>query len=516
MSAVTKVAGVRAAWVVVAVAAALFVAAATANAHASTVGTVRWLQVLIDDAPCGWRSETSGLNAEGNHETASETRLSIRRAGTVSVVHIIQRFVESESGQPLEAETIDVGSGVRTHWRFHDRTVVTETIGGAGDAERVRRRTLSTDEWLSPRGVDALVMSRIEAGATSFRYAAVDQSVGIEPIIVSMKLLGREPVEIDGASQAAQQWQMTSSAMPGIVNIIDIDPTSGRRIRERGRLPIGELAMIPTTEGVARAAIDAANLPEVLVASFTKADRAIPNPRSLRRVVLRVAAPEHATPGTSVVQSVKPDPETPGSHLVTIDLDRSEAARSTDQSSPDEPPVAPASAFIDHDDAKRSERSIKLMQSRELPEDASREVVAETFRMWVHRHLRRKDFDTAFEPASTTAAARRGDCTEHGVLLCAMLRAKRIPARVAVGLIYVPELGGAKNVFGWHMWTQAWIDGRWVDLDATLRTPFDATHILFSVSDLATANPAVDFGRLISAMGDVRIEVIEPRSTTKP
>ena len=92
----------------------------------------------------------------------------------------------------------------------------------------------------------------------------------------------------------------------------------------------------------------------------------------------------------------------------------------------------------------------------------------------------------------TQARTGSGDCTEHAVLLAALLKARMIPSRVCHGLVYV-ELGGSAingqaevdaegNVidsaasgdgqFGWHMWSQALINGHWHDLDATLHVPY--------------------------------------------
>src|SRR5205085_10073789 len=82
----------------------------------------------------------------------------------------------------------------------------------------------------------------------------------------------------------------------------------------------------------------------------------------------------------------------------------------------------------------------------------------------VHDLIREKNFSQAFATAAETAKSREGDCTEHAVLLAAMLRASDIPARVAIGLVYVEQLKG----FGYHMWTEAYLDGRWIPLDATL------------------------------------------------
>ena len=85
---------------------------------------------------------------------------------------------------------------------------------------------------------------------------------------------------------------------------------------------------------------------------------------------------------------------------------------------------------------------------------------AEAMRAFVFDYIEEKNLSTAFASASEVARTRIGDCSEHGVLLAAMLRADGIPARVAHGLVFVPGFGKKKQgAFGWHMWTQAMIDG---------------------------------------------------------
>lgn len=76
---------------------------------------------------------------------------------------------------------------------------------------------------------------------------------------------------------------------------------------------------------------------------------------------------------------------------------------------------------------------------------------------------------------------RVGDCNEHTSLYVAMARALGIPARIAVGLVYMSSsMGGA---FFYHAWAEVWIaedDGRglWLPVDPTLNQfPADATHV---------------------------------------
>lgn len=89
-------------------------------------------------------------------------------------------------------------------------------------------------------------------------------------------------------------------------------------------------------------------------------------------------------------------------------------------------------------------------------------------------NLRRSVFSTALLPASNVAKRMSGDCTEHAVLLAAMMRSRGIPSRIAVGLIYVEKVGA----FAAHMWTEALIDGIWMPFDSAVGADnFGVTHL---------------------------------------
>jgi transglutaminase superfamily protein len=70
-----------------------------------------------------------------------------------------------------------------------------------------------------------------------------------------------------------------------------------------------------------------------------------------------------------------------------------------------------------------------------------------------------------------------GDCNEHTALYVAMARAIGIPARIAVGLVFV------HGAFYYHAWPEVYVDrtatsGLWLPVDPTLNQfPADATHI---------------------------------------
>jgi hypothetical protein len=98
----------------------------------------------------------------------------------------------------------------------------------------------------------------------------------------------------------------------------------------------------------------------------------------------------------------------------------------------------------------------------------------------VHSLLEKKP-TVSLPSALEVLKTRVGDCNEHTALYVAMARSLGIPARIAVGLVYLSgSVGGA---FYYHAWAEVWIDegdgrGLWLPVDPTLNQfPADATHV---------------------------------------
>ncbi len=133
--------------------------------------------------------------------------------------------------------------------------------------------------------------------------------------------------------------------------------------------------------------------------------------------------------------------------------------------------------------------------------------IAVAMERYVHQNLKAKNFSTALATAAEVAVSLEGDCTEHAVLLASMLRVKGIPSRVVVGLVYAKRL----SAFGGHMWTEAFLEGRWVPLDGTLGYGgIGAGHIKFADSSLSDEGPApiTAFVPLVSSLGKMTIKVV--------
>ena len=101
-------------------------------------------------------------------------------------------------------------------------------------------------------------------------------------------------------------------------------------------------------------------------------------------------------------------------------------------------------------------------------EEADAWKKAQLVESWVHRNMRVLNFSEAMSPASEVARTLEGDCTEYAMLAAAMCRVAGVPSRTAIGLVYHVDLGQPK--LSYHMWTEVWVNGSWLALDATLGT----------------------------------------------
>ena len=161
--------------------------------------------------------------------------------------------------------------------------------------------------------------------------------------------------------------------------------------------------------------------------------------------------------------------------------------------------------------ARSDDAAIRAFAARAVDGLAATDAAAraEALRAAVNRHVVRKNLASGLATASQALASRAGDCTEHAVLLAAALRAIGVPARVATGLAWV-DAPGHPNSYGWHMWTQAIVDGRWIDLDATLPAGgprFAASRLMTGSSAADGASIDSDLAAIVNLVGDLAIEV---------
>jgi len=180
---------------------------------------------------------------------------------------------------------------------------------------------------------------------------------------------------------------------------------------------------------------------------------------------------------------------------------------------PDSPPAGPdapgpptahdrdPSSAVQSDDP-----TIVALAHRVAPGESDSWRLAVALERFVHEYVESNDFSQVFATAAEVAESRQGDCTEYAVLLAALCRARNLPSRLAVGLVYVPERGG----FLYHMWNTVWIGDRWIPLDATLSLGgIGAGHLTLGVSDLHDTSVYVSMLPVLQVIGRLRVEIAD-------
>ncbi|MEX2137697.1 MAG: transglutaminase-like domain-containing protein [Pirellulales bacterium] len=276
-----------------------------------------------------------------------------------------------------------------------------------------------------------------------------------------------------------------------------------------------------TTQEIALAALGQAKF-DLMLDTTVPADRPLENPHATRRIRYRLhlktndpaqifangqrqeVIPLDTRTAEVIVSAVRP--QAPGTSGQAVAPATSTAAGGPPSSIPPKtsPPTDDDRApnnLIQSDNPK-----IVTMAQSIAPDEADGWQVARRLAEAVKRHIRRPNYSQAFASAADVVEHAEGDCTEHAVLLAALCRARDIPARVAIGLVYVSAAQG----FGYHMWNEVWIDGGWVGLDATLDRPaIGAAHLKLAHSSLQGTTAFSTFLSLAQVIGQLKIEILE-------
>lgn len=483
----------RRAFLLLAVAA---MAAAQAAPRAWETVEEHWYRLALGGQHCGWFHEKVERSGD-SFRTTSETQMTVGRMGQGVTIRTATSFEETDKGEPVRAEVRkDSGAApVTSTWTFRpDGIDIEEEQGGRRTRQR---RPLPPAGWLAPRAADEFVRRRIAAGAKELRYSTLDPESGPDAVSVESALVGTSTATIDGRTVPVSEWRTRNSLIERPSS--EFISADGVLVRSSTDLGVGILESRLSTRAEATAPIAPV---EVMARTFISLGVDARALGGSRRAELAVRAKDGQLVEIPSAGAQRFERVDAASGLVRADADTGSKATPAEAA---DPRFARASVVADSDDPE-----VRALAARALEGvPAVPAARADALRAAVFRHLSRKNLASGFATASECVRSRAGDCTEHAVLLCALLRTQGIPARVASGLLYVAESGAVRNSYGWHMWTQALIDGSWVDLDAVLpgARRFDASHILTGTSPADGGTLDTDLARIVDLMGDTEIEV---------
>jgi hypothetical protein len=473
----------------IATAAAIVLCTVAARASAGDSPKEAWYRISIDGTDAGWQRTAEAPDARGVR-SVSESYLRVGRDGAVTEIRIAWELLESADGVPIEC-TLEQRVGAvptRTSAEFAADAVLARTSGAGRDL--VQRLPALPEGCLGPAAAARHIQSQRAAGAARISCTTIDPASGLGPIgIVTVPAPGE------------RCWSTKTTVVPtAMTECLD---GSGDVVRAESRLGIGTFVLTRTDRSRAQSPLPGGGAGiDVLRRSVVAVNPPADGLLGARRAVVTVRARSGTLLPLPSSGAQRADASPDGtSARVYIDAGRGSAPDVGDM---DDRRYRDASPIVDSDDPSIRD-AVRGALADAPPGNAAR---AETLRALVHRHITGKDFASVFASASSVMRDRSGDCTEHAVLLAAMLRAAGIPSRLAAGVVYAREFAGVRGCYAWHMWTQALVDGQWRDLDATISGgPFHAGHILVATG--AQEGPSIDpvFAGMVMSVGNLEVAV---------
>lgn len=479
----------------------LVVALGVAGPAAAVEPHDQWYEIVMQDHVTGWMHEVWS-HEDGRWIASQETNIEIARGATVVKTLTRSTTVEDEHGalvsMDVSAHSAGAGSTITVTVTDGVATVVTQS----GDRQVSSTKTIPGG-CVGPIALRREELIHLTAGEREFSVCGANV---MSPAGGSMMKFVAEPTAaLSDASGEVQAFPTvwTSDMIPGVPTHEWLQ-ADGAMFRTE--VAVGAIQMVMRRHD-GPVTLDPPL--ELMVQTFVPAPVAIAKPRKLMVGRYRLAMKAGDLPAlpSAGAQRVRVD----GDGAI-VDVDLRHPAPATDAT---DPRWLASTLLLETGDPKLAELTAAALVGVDPHDDAAK---AEALRRFVFGYITQKDLSVAFGSASEVARGRRGDCTEHAVLLAGLLRVAGVPSRVASGLVYSDSFMGESQVFVFHMWTQALLPVHgvptWVDVDAALtpKAQADATHIALSLSGLEDGAILSTFTTVVQVLGQLQVDVLDPSS----
>jgi hypothetical protein len=325
-------------------------------------------------------------------------------------------------------------------------------------------------------------------------------------VTVQVRIKDPEEVEID----KIRKKLLRVDALPDKIEGVQLPLTrywlDGDRVvvRSLSEVPgLGKMEMVRTTKEQALQGVLAASIGDIGLTQLLPLNRRLLGPHDTNLVVYKVTLSSEDDPATALAQDDRQSVKNVQGKSLELHV---KAVRQPPATAPDGAKVGDeyleSNYFINCADDK-----VKELARKAAGDETDAWKKAQKIERWVKNNMKVQDFTEAMATADHVARTLEGDCTEHAMLAAAMCRAVGVPSRTAIGLVYVDQRDGA--VLGYHMWTEVWVRGQWLGIDATLgRGSVGAGHVKItdaSWHDTQSLKPLLPVMRVMLAKPEVQI-----------
>lgn len=479
-------------------------------------GVETWDVIYLEGVKAGYRKTVEQTIEKDGRQflfIQDDSYLNVKRFGqqTAQDMHVSQKSFESPAGDVLACEvTQNLGPTSEVTRGDVRAVVVDKPYQGPLPREMVLKtfRGDKTDTTSIPwpaetRGFFAIEQSLLRQPMKPGETRTLSCFLAIFNQVAKVLLLARDKESTDLLSGKADLLKIeVTTWLPDGNKLEGTIWTDGQGEALKNSLDFMKQVIYRTTKEIA---LEKSSGPLLDVAMTTvKLSHPLENAWDTKKVVYRVELTS-GDPLKVFVSGPTQQLKSTGPHSAELTV---RALRPETPLPADLPPGAPPTdadrqpnGLIQSDDPR-----VTKLAAEAVPDEKDPWRLAMALERFVKEKITKVNFSQAFATAADVAQQLEGDCTEHAVLLAALARARGIPARVAMGLVYMPTDPG----FAYHMWTEVYVSDRWIPLDATMGLGgIGADHIKLAESNLQGASAYASFLPVAQVLGKLKIEVIK-------
>jgi len=459
--------------------------------------------VFMEGAKVGYMVSIRQVN-DVNVITNVEVDMTVNRFGIPVNISIKEKYIETKTGKPLAFESQLNASGMAMKSRgFVRENGQVEMVNSMGAMEQ--KATMPWPEGaLMAEGARLFSENKGLKEGTSYSLKVFDPTIK-QAVDVRVAIGTTEKVDLLG--RIVDLTKVTSTIMmPGAGPVMSIDYVDDEHKLQKQQTNVAgiNVEIIACPKDFALGENDVLDLVDKM---FIPSPQPLGNERQLKsvRYVLQ-STNQQASLNIPSIDNQTVEIREDGKVVVTVEPVAAQAGVKFPYEGKDKAVLEAmkATRYLQSD----NERVIKLAKEAiGNTTDAAKAV--QKIESFTANYMSNKGLSVGYASAVEVAESKQGDCTEFAVLSAAMCRAVGIPARVVMGVAYVENYMGMENRFGGHAWTEAFVGGKWVGIDAAFKGAglggYGPGHIAFAVGD---GNPE-DFFAIATIMGQFKIEEVE-------
>jgi hypothetical protein len=453
-------------------------------AAACSLANVDYLGIFLEGKKVGYASSQVQEDKKygADERVDSYNYLSLGLLGQEMKIEI-SNSTWTFKGKPVRMES-KVDSAGRTQMMtaiFGEKTIELE-LNNSGEKSK-KSVPLPADAPVVDDAITAIMNDGAKTGDKKAFYVLDPMTASLVKNEVS--ILGKKKLEWKGktydvnAIEMSEPRAVTTAYFTEKGDVVKIDGPMG-------------MEMVPMTEADAKAEPKDpnANFTDLATTTSIQPDRVIPDPTTLDFLKLKVSGHDLSLLPSDERQTVT---KTGQAWTISIRTESADPKTTIAKAAAAKPAWVKPGLNLPADDPSMVKLSRSIVGDEKLVFAASERV-----RKYVLKIMTPNAGIGVLRDAREVLKSKEGVCRDYAVLTATLLRAAKVPARVASGLVY------QDGQFYYHAWAEAWDGGKWFGVDSTRPGSVGVGHIKL-------AQGSVEDAFTFPFLGKVQMEVLDAR-----